>query len=471
MVNNLPVQGQYRYPGDDNNQQLPYSGQHQPQAYHTPLSSTSERALNQNYPMTSLDRRASSSSNGQFPVAWSNQQQQTNQAPSFQLMARNMMPYINNMNNNHMMINDPASMMNNNQKLLFTTASQGPLPKAVRHINGNPQSQQQQQYHHSSMGSTRSIMLSNATAAAISASINQPQADYCHDKLCYGLPTGCLEVAAKSDSSPLEFACTVLVTSKRMIDPSNPVKRDILFELYAKTDSTTDSYAAVGFSETGRMQGLVSACIHSDKKGDRFNIITLQHSYNILGAYTNVPVNIKSGIKNLGVTVEDGTFQCRWIVQSSVEFSYELPNGTLMTTQADLGYKNFHIQLAQGSYDSAMDLKLPHSQRSSSKTAISLAQTGTIKAFGSHILLKIHGSIMIVVWIGLVTISIMLARYYKNEWVNNKLSDLALWFVLHRFMMLAAWFSSIMAVIFAYMYTETYHPVSSVVMMILYLRI
>lgn len=68
---------------------------------------------------------------------------------------------------------------------------------------------------------------------------------------------------------------------------------------------------------------------------------------------------------------------------------------------------------------------------------------------------------MIVVWIGLVTVSIMLARYYKNEWPNQKLNNVALWFVLHRFMMLAAWFCSIMAVIFAYMYTETYHPVSS----------
>lgn len=107
-----------------------------------------------------------------------------------------------------------------------------------------------------------------------------------------------------------------------------------------------------------------------------------------------------------------------------------------------------------------------HTSRSSSKIPVSLAQTGTIKSFGSHILLKIHGSVMIVAWIGFVTISVMLARYYKNEWANQKLNDVALWFVLHRFMMLAAWLCSIIAVIFAYMYTETYHPVSTIYMII-----
>lgn len=68
---------------------------------------------------------------------------------------------------------------------------------------------------------------------------------------------------------------------------------------------------------------------------------------------------------------------------------------------------------------------------------------------------------MIAIWVGLVTLSIVLARYYKNEWSNSKINDLAIWFVVHRAFMLASWFGSIIAVIFAYMYTEGYHPVSN----------
>lgn len=230
----------------------------------------------------------------------------------------------------NLMINDQAA---------FTTNGQNFIPKITRHITSSNYNNGQQS------------RFNNATPSA--ASLAQSQPNYCQDKLCYGLPQGCVELAAKSDVSPLDYACQVLVTSKRIIDPMQPVKRDILFELYAKTDPTTDSYAAVGFSETGRMHGLVSACIHSDKKSDKLNLISLQHSYNIFNAYVNVPVTIRSGIKNLGVQVEDGTFQCRWIVQSSVEFTFDHLNGSIITTQADLGYKNFYIQLAQGDYDSA----------------------------------------------------------------------------------------------------------------------
>lgn len=90
-------------------------------------------------------------------------------------------------------------------------------------------------------------------------------------------------------------------------------------------------------------------------------------------------------------------------------------------------------------------------------TPISLAQTGQVEALGAHILIRIHGSVMIAIWIGLVTLSIVLARYYKNDWSNSKINDLAIWFVVHRAFMLMGWFGSIIAVIFAYMYAETYH--------------
>lgn len=67
---------------------------------------------------------------------------------------------------------------------------------------------------------------------------------------------------------------------------------------------------------------------------------------------------------------------------------------------------------------------------------------------------------MILIWVGFVTLSVILARYYKNEWSTSKLNDLAIWFVLHRSLMLISWFCTVIAIIFAYMYTETYHPVS-----------
>lgn len=290
--------------------------------------------------------------------------------------------------------------------------------------------------------------------------------DVCSDRLCYGLPMGCLDRAPTSqqDVTRVETSgslCSVLVTSKRLIDPYRPVARDIHFELVALPQNDRSNYAAVGFSETGRMAGLVTECLQYRDSVTQLQIIKMAHSYNIPGVYSNVPATILSGIKNLGVSYENGYYQCRWVVESAVEFTYEEPNGTVVNKREDLGYKNYHILLASGEYNERNNYKHIHTDRVSSMTPISLAQTGLIKSLGSHILIRIHGSLMVTIWVGLVTISVMLARYYKNEWSDSKINDLAIWFVLHRAFMLIAWFGSIIAVIFAYMYTETYHAVSA----------
>lgn len=334
------------------------------------------------------------------------------------------------------------------------------MMKSVRHIvtSTNP--------------STNNSQQSNAKQLSNNSPTNSTD-DICSDKLCFGLPMGCI------GNSPLSQAlsshslintgeqqqsgssCSILITSKWFIDPDRPVSRDILFELIAlPAPDLSSNYAAVGFSDNGRMQGLVSECLQYRDAKTQLQIIKLKHSYNIPGEFSNVPVTILSGIKSLGVSWENGYYQCRWIVESAVEFSYEARNGSIINLREDLGYKNYHILLASGEYDEKKDLKSIHTDRVSSIAPVSLAQIGHIKSLGSHILIRIHGSLMIAIWVGLVTLSIVLARYYKNEWANSRISDLAIWFVVHRTLMLTSWFGSIIAVIFAYMYQETYHPVS-----------
>lgn len=313
-------------------------------------------------------------------------------------------------------------------------------------------------------GSANTMSSSSGTAGGDTSA---SQDDICADRLCYGLPMGCLTSKSPAQhtmaldgpvGSP-QSQCSVLVTSKRFIDPDRPVARDIMFELIATPEQNTNNYAAVGFSHDGKMAGsLVSECLQYHDTKVNLQVVMLAHSYNSGPTYENVPARIKSGIKNLGVSFENGRYQCRWIVESAVEFSYEALNGSTIFKREDLGYKNYHIILATGEYNVDSEKKSYHRDRASSMTPISLAQTGHIKSLGAHILVRIHGSLMIVIWMGLVTISIVMARYYKNEWSNSKLSNLAIWFVVHRTLMMVAWFGSVIAVIFAFMYTESYHP-------------
>lgn len=340
----------------------------------------------------------------------------------------------------------------------------------------HPQLKRSPEIVNSNLGSTLTTTTTITTTP--NASSTSPT-DICSDRLCYGLPMGCLdnlntnnrlpssssslsnqfnENGGQQSSSSSSSRCSVLVTSKHLIDPYKPVARDIHFELVAVPISGQGNYAAVGFSDNGRMSGLVSECLQYWDPKTKLHIITLAHSFNMPGVYQNVPAIIHSGIKNLGVSFENGYYQCRWVVESAVEFQYEDPiNGQVVQKREDLGYKNYHILLASGQYNERMKSKAIHSDRVSSLAPISLAQTGHIKSLGSHILIRIHGSLMIAIWIGMVTISVLLARYFKNEWSQSKINDTAIWFVVHRALMLLAWFGTIIAIIFAYMYTESYH--------------
>lgn len=330
---------------------------------------------------------------------------------------------------------------------------------------------------------------------ALDANANE---DFCADRLCYGLPMGCINnmppammggggsgelgddaggsTSDRPIASPLAYpakvyntdlsrsqtngqSCTALVTSKRNINPEKPNSREIMFELIAQSSSDgTSSYAAVGFSENGRMGGLVIECIRSVNPKTPSQSVMIKHSYNVPGEYTNVKANIHNGFRQVGLSYESGFYKCSWIVDAAVDYSFTTMNNTTHSRREDLGYKNYHILLATGVYDDSSEQKQIHTDRVSSMAPVSLAQTGHIKSLGSHILIRIHGSLMIAIWVGLVTLSIVMARYYKNEWSQSKINDLAIWFVVHRTLMLTAWFGTIIAIIFAYMYTETYHP-------------
>lgn len=192
--------------------------------------------------------------------------------------------------------------------------------------------------------------------------------DVCSDRLCYGLPMGCqsstnnpqkpnfVEGDTEGSSPPMgSSTCSVLVTSKRVLDSNRPASRDIHFELIALPVDRQSSYAAVGFSENGRMQGLVTECLHFRDPRSQTWAVRLRHSYNTPGDYRNIPVHILGGIKTLETALINGRYQCKWLVESAVEFNFEAANGSLISRREDLGYKNYHILLATGEYNEFSD--------------------------------------------------------------------------------------------------------------------
>lgn len=65
----------------------------------------------------------------------------------------------------------------------------------------------------------------------------------------------------------------------------------------------------------------------------------------------------------------------------------------------------------------------------------------------SRILLLLHGSFMIISWIGTSIIGIFSARYFKTIWKGKKAFGLDIWFFIHQASMSTTWILTISAVV------------------------
>lgn len=61
--------------------------------------------------------------------------------------------------------------------------------------------------------------------------------------------------------------------------------------------------------------------------------------------------------------------------------------------------------------------------------------------------MSITGALMIIAWVLCASVGIMMARYYKPMWVDTKACGQKVWFQVHRALMLAAMFISLIAFI------------------------
>ncbi|KAJ0171929.1 hypothetical protein K1T71_012692 [Dendrolimus kikuchii] len=79
-------------------------------------------------------------------------------------------------------------------------------------------------------------------------------------------------------------------------------------------------------------------------------------------------------------------------------------------------------------------------------TPLSLASVGAA-AGASKVLIKLHGSFMLIAWIGAASLGILLARYFKQTWVGKQLGGKDIWFAYHRIFMCTTWLLTIVGFI------------------------
>ncbi|XP_071846071.1 uncharacterized protein [Apostichopus japonicus] len=192
---------------------------------------------------------------------------------------------------------------------------------------------------------------------------------------------------------------------------ANQDKSAITIELQANTDT----YIAIGFSKSAGMDDSdVYACTANSE---------VRRSRNDGRRNTAQPLK---GVSDESFTVSDGSIRCTFTRDVSLDDGDEL--------FFDLGPPNeYTILLAwDGSLSSEGDIGI-HKDRIFRPEPIDVTETSAnvgAKADNTDILRRVHGSLMVLAWLCLVSLGITTARFFKA--LPAKLCGKPTWFAIHR---------------------------------------
>jgi hypothetical protein len=103
------------------------------------------------------------------------------------------------------------------------------------------------------------------------------------------------------------------------------------------------------------------------------------------------------------------------------------------------------------------DLKPKNISHEETETISSLLNSTTVSTKATHsrwfpkIFARLHGCVLIIAWLGLTPVSILIARYYKNDINCEQYGFGQLWFQIHRILMYLSLVLNILGAIFIYM--------------------
>ncbi|XP_035740364.1 putative ferric-chelate reductase 1 homolog isoform X1 [Vespa mandarinia] len=245
-------------------------------------------------------------------------------------------------------------------------------------------------------------------------------------KNCFGLPFGCLQ------TKNCKIAVSVLVRGDRY-----------LFEMQGREGK----YVAVGLSENNKMgdDSVVECTIEGSD-------IKLHTSWNTPNK-RNERQSLQQGTVQLeSVSLDDDLITCKfWRDKITV----------IQDHKFDLVNKPYYLLLVHGSEVKANGVGYHDLLYDSTGEAKLLSDVGSFTA-SNNMLIHIHGSLMIVAWMGTTSIAILLARYYKQTWVHSRMCGKDHWFAWHTFLNSITCILTLIAIVVIFVElgtwsTETFH--------------
>ncbi|KAH6941307.1 hypothetical protein HPB50_016080 [Hyalomma asiaticum] len=215
-------------------------------------------------------------------------------------------------------------------------------------------------------------------------------------KGCFGLPDGCIP----------QGDCEVMVSYIAEEDGYH-------FELTGPADKD-QMYIAAGISETNKME--LTSVIECLRMADKTSI---RESWNSQGTTNNVMQQTTEGITFGSHGVTDGVLKCAWVRKAVT---------TVNAVTFDLAKTKYFVLAAKGQLVPP-DTKIYHEKRAASKETLSFGEKRLAKGGSDRDpLILVHGNMMIIAWLYLVSLAIMIARNFKPSWEGSMIMGDKVWF-------------------------------------------
>lgn len=230
-------------------------------------------------------------------------------------------------------------------------------------------------------------------------------------KGCYREPVGCWEPQ-----------CEYIVTWQGITDK-------VRFELGGLADGAKDRYIAVALSNDTYMgEDIVFACVNDGSQ--EVDATRVYLSYNV--GHKNYPLDRKdllhfrSAISGEEGSYHNGRLRCRFTIDRDIDLLYpELSR---------VGDANYHLLMGRGFASRGVlhrhGLGVNELPIASPKK-VNFNQYDNIGDRARYPLVKAHGCLMILAWVFFASIGLLMTKYYKTMWPNQRMYEQKYWFVAH----------------------------------------
>ncbi|XP_022837537.1 putative ferric-chelate reductase 1 homolog [Spodoptera litura] len=235
-------------------------------------------------------------------------------------------------------------------------------------------------------------------------------------KLCFGVPQNCV---TKGDCKAV---LAVFVSGDRYT-----------FELQAVGNP---KYVAAGLSTDNKMgDDSAMECVRNDN--GRVSLFT-SWTYSKVDPYVSRSDSPQEIVQLQESSVIDGKLYCK--------FRRDVVS-VVQGKTFDLANSMYNLMVVAGSeMKDANRVGFHDLAYEATGTPMSLATVGTAAA-SSKLLLKLHGSFMLLAWLGTASLGILLARYFRQTWVGKQLGGKDIWFAYHRIFMVLTWLLTVVGFI------------------------